>query len=62
MVDVAGYKIYGLIRPKCALGGKDRGSEKSSPVFEHPYHKTMAANVSLFEWSRYPAGREIDPP
>ncbi|GFW59627.1 transposable element Tc1 transposase [Trichonephila clavipes] len=37
MVDLAGYVICALIRPKGVLWDLDRGSEKASPVFEHPF-------------------------
>ncbi|GFX04127.1 hypothetical protein TNCV_3972761 [Trichonephila clavipes] len=42
-----------LIRPKGVLWDLDRGSEKASPVFEHPFCQPMC------EWSSYPAGREM---
>ncbi|GFU80710.1 hypothetical protein TNCV_514371 [Trichonephila clavipes] len=37
----------------------DRGSEKASPVFEHPFRQTTSVPASMCEWSSYPAGREM---
>ncbi|GFX86859.1 hypothetical protein TNCV_3751321 [Trichonephila clavipes] len=44
---------------RCVLWDLDRGSEKSSPVFEHPFRQTTSVKVSMCEWSSYPAGREM---
>ncbi|GFX22671.1 hypothetical protein TNCV_2994061 [Trichonephila clavipes] len=48
MVDLAGYVICALIRPKGVLWDLDRGSEKVSPVFEHPFRQTMSVQASMF--------------
>ncbi|GFY24232.1 hypothetical protein TNCV_1012822 [Trichonephila clavipes] len=37
----------------------NRGSEKVSPVFEHPFRQTTPVQASMCEWSSYPAGREM---
>ncbi|GFW46867.1 hypothetical protein TNCV_2982231 [Trichonephila clavipes] len=59
MVDLAGYVVCALIRPKGVLWDLDWGSEKASPVFEHPFRQTPSVQASMWEWSTYPAGREI---
>ncbi|GFV41883.1 hypothetical protein TNCV_2958991 [Trichonephila clavipes] len=40
----------------------DRGSEKASPVFKHPFGQTTPVQASMCEWSSYPAGREMGLP
>ncbi|GFU17748.1 hypothetical protein TNCV_1744941 [Trichonephila clavipes] len=60
MVDLAGYVICALIRPKKVIWDLDWGSEKASPVFEHPFHQTPSVQASMSEWSSYPAGTEMD--
>ncbi|GFV95929.1 hypothetical protein TNCV_452691 [Trichonephila clavipes] len=62
MVDLAGYVICALIRPEGVLWDLDRGSEKASPVFEHPFRQTPSVQASMCEWSSYPAGREMGLP
>ncbi|GFU53658.1 hypothetical protein TNCV_1470631 [Trichonephila clavipes] len=62
MVDLAGYVICALIRPKGVLWDLDRVSEKSSPVFEHPFRQTTSVQALMCEWSSYPAGREMGLP
>ncbi|GFV81650.1 hypothetical protein TNCV_1703071 [Trichonephila clavipes] len=62
MVDLAGYVICTLIRPKGVPWDLDQGSEKASPVFEHPFRQTTAVQASMCEWSSYPAGRETGLP
>ncbi|GFX86677.1 hypothetical protein TNCV_1408761 [Trichonephila clavipes] len=62
MVDLAGYVICSLISPKGVLWDLDQGSEKASPVFEHPFRQTMSVHASICEWSSYPAVREMDLP
>ncbi|GFX18303.1 hypothetical protein TNCV_4306041 [Trichonephila clavipes] len=59
MVYLAGYVICALIRPKGVLWDLDRGSEKASPVSEHPFRQTTSVQASMGEWSSYPAGREM---
>ncbi|GFS68543.1 hypothetical protein TNCV_4584581 [Trichonephila clavipes] len=62
MVDLAGYVICALIRPKGVIWDLDRDSEKASPVFEHAFRQTTSAQTSMCEWSSYPAGREMGLP
>ncbi|GFV36265.1 hypothetical protein TNCV_2233121 [Trichonephila clavipes] len=62
MVDLAGYVICALIRPRGVLWDSDRGSEKISPVFEHPFLQNTFVQASMCDWSNYPAGKEIDLP
>ncbi|GFX77607.1 hypothetical protein TNCV_1752181 [Trichonephila clavipes] len=62
MVDLAGYVICALIHPKGVLWDLDRGSEKASPVFKHPFRQTTSVQASICEWSSYPAGREMGLP
>src|SRR5215813_7771591 len=62
MVYLAGYVVCVLISLKGVLKDLDRGSEKTSPVFEHPFRQTIPAQVSICEWSSYPAEREIGLP
>ncbi|GFY00826.1 hypothetical protein TNCV_2142181 [Trichonephila clavipes] len=62
MVNLAGYVICALICPKGVLWDLDRGSEKASPVFEHPFRQTPSVQASMCEWSSYPAGREMGLP
>ncbi|GFV90662.1 hypothetical protein TNCV_2223781 [Trichonephila clavipes] len=62
MVDLSGYVICALIRPKGVLWDLDRGSEKASPVFEHPIRQTTSVKASMCEWSSYPSGREMGLP
>ena len=62
MVDLAGYVVCVLIPPKGVLWDLDRGSEMASPVFKHPFRQTIPAQVSMCEWSSYPAGREMGLP
>ncbi|GFV07079.1 transposable element Tcb2 transposase [Trichonephila clavipes] len=59
---LAGYVICTLIRSKDDMWDLDRGSEKASPVFEHPFRQTTSVQASMYEWSSYPAGREIGLP
>ncbi|GFW17093.1 hypothetical protein TNCV_2762171 [Trichonephila clavipes] len=61
-VDLAGYKICVLIRPKGVLWDLDRSSENSSPVFEHPLRLTTSVQALMCEWSSHPAGREMGLP
>ncbi|GFV67818.1 hypothetical protein TNCV_925841 [Trichonephila clavipes] len=53
---------HALIRPKGVLCDLDRGSEKASLVFEHPFRQTTSVQASMCEWSSYPAGREMGLP
>ncbi|GFS50170.1 hypothetical protein TNCV_2921 [Trichonephila clavipes] len=62
MVDLAGYVICALIHPEGVLLYLDRGFEKASPVFEHPFHQTTSVQASMREWSSYPAGIEMGLP
>ncbi|GFV36386.1 hypothetical protein TNCV_2234331 [Trichonephila clavipes] len=62
MVDSAGYVICTLIHTKTCSMGFRSGSEKASPVFEHPFCQTMSVQASMSEWSSYPAGREMGIP
>ncbi|GFX53293.1 hypothetical protein TNCV_362861 [Trichonephila clavipes] len=59
MVDLAGYVICALIRPKGVLWDLDRDSEKASPLFEYPFRQTTSVQASMCEWSSYPTGREM---
>ncbi|GFU23302.1 hypothetical protein TNCV_2559881 [Trichonephila clavipes] len=61
-VDLAGYVICALIRPKGILWDLDWCSEKASPVFEAPFCQTTSVQDSMCEWSSYPAGREMGLP
>ncbi|GFS81259.1 hypothetical protein TNCV_1224671 [Trichonephila clavipes] len=62
MVDLAGYVICALFHPKSVLWDLNWGSEKASPVFEHPFRQTTSVKASMCEWSSYPAGREMGLP
>ncbi|GFX93927.1 hypothetical protein TNCV_3412901 [Trichonephila clavipes] len=55
MVDLAGYVIYVLIRPKGVLWDLDRWSEKANPVFEHLFRQVMSAKISMCEWNSFPS-------
>ncbi|GFU64760.1 hypothetical protein TNCV_2128341 [Trichonephila clavipes] len=55
MVDLAGYVICALSRPKGVLWDFDRCSEKASPVSEHPFPQTTFVQASMCEWSSYSA-------
>ncbi|GFV26327.1 hypothetical protein TNCV_21801 [Trichonephila clavipes] len=46
---------------RCSMGFRS-GSEKGSPVFEHPFRQTTSVQASMCEWSSYPAGREMSLP
>ncbi|GFT04037.1 esterase FE4 [Trichonephila clavipes] len=46
---------------RCSMGFR-LGSEKASPVFEHPFRQTTSVQVLMCEWSSYPAGREMGLP
>ncbi|GFV12104.1 hypothetical protein TNCV_1795911 [Trichonephila clavipes] len=59
MVNLADYVICALIHFNGVLWDLDRGSEKASPVFEHPFHQTTSVQASMCECSSYPAGREM---
>ncbi|GFW23488.1 nuclear receptor subfamily 2 group C member 1-A [Trichonephila clavipes] len=41
---------------------QDRGSEKASLVFEHPFRQTTSVQALICEWISYPAGREMGLP
>ncbi|GFW17917.1 uncharacterized protein TNCV_2230981, partial [Trichonephila clavipes] len=62
IVDLAGYVICALFRPKGVLWDLDRGPKKASPVFEHSFRQTTSVQASMCEWSSYPAGREMGLP
>ncbi|GFX25921.1 hypothetical protein TNCV_2899461 [Trichonephila clavipes] len=55
VVDLAGYIICTLIRPKGVLWDLDRGSDKANPVLEHPFRQTTSVQASMCKWRSYPA-------
>ncbi|GFX31843.1 hypothetical protein TNCV_171761 [Trichonephila clavipes] len=59
---LADYVTRALIRPKGVLWDLDQGSEKASPVFEHPFRQTTSEQASMCEWSSYPAVKPRETP
>lgn len=58
-VDLAEFVITVLMCPKDVICDLDWDSEKSNPLFEHPFRQTMASLVPMCERNSYPAGKEI---